>query len=148
MEVILLEKIQNLGVLGDVVRVKDGYARNFLIPAGKAQRATRENRAVFDKKREELEAHQQTILGEAHKRATEMDGLVLKVSEQASVDGRLFGSVTNHDIVTLLNDAGYTVQKSSIQLPHGPIKNIGEHPITISLHPDVNVEVQVIVEAD
>ena len=148
MEVILLEKIQNLGQLGDIVQVKDGYARNFLIPAGKAQRATKANKAVFEERRKELEAQADQILQDAQSKAQSMDGLILKVSEQASVEGRLFGSVTNHDIASLLKSEGHDIQKSLIQLPHGPIKQIGEHPVAISLHPDVSVEIKVSVDSD
>ncbi len=148
MEVILLEKIQNLGHLGDIVQVKDGYARNFLIPAGKAQRATKENKGVFEERRKELEAQADKILQDAQSKAESMGGLVLKVSEQASVEGRLFGSVTNHDIASLLKSLDHDIQKSLVQLPHGPIKQVGEHPVTISLHPDVAVEIKILVESD
>ena len=147
MEIILLEKIQNLGHLGDVVNVKDGYARNFLIPSGKAQRATKENKAVFEERRKELEAQERKVFEEAQLKSEQMRELKVKVSQQASIEGRLFGSVTNHDIAELLKQSGHDIQKSSIQLPHGPIKEIGEHAVTISLHPDVIVEIIVLVEA-
>ena len=147
MEIILLEKIQNLGHLGDVVSVKDGYARNFLIPSGKAQRATKENKAVFEERRQELEAQEKKVLEEAQLKSEQMRELKVKISQQASIEGRLFGSVTNHDIAELLKSSGHEIQKSSIQLPHGPIKEIGEHAVNISLHPDVIVEIIVLVEA-
>ena len=147
MEIILLEKIQNLGHLGDVVNVKDGYARNFLIPSGKAQRATKENKAVFEERRKELEAQERKVFEEAQLKSEQMRELKVKVSQQASIEGRLFGSVTNHDIAELLKQSGHDIPKSSIQLPHGPIKEIGEHAVTISLHPDVIVEIIVLVEA-
>ena len=147
MEIILLEKIQNLGHLGDVVSVKDGYARNFLIPSGKAQRATKENKAVFEERRQELEAQEKKVLEEAQLKSEQMRELKVKISQQASIEGRLFGSVTNHDIAELLKSSGHDIQKSSIQLPHGPIKEIGEHAVNISLHPDVIVEIIVLVEA-
>ncbi len=146
MEIILLEKIQNLGHLGDVVSVKDGYARNFLIPSGKAQRATKENKAVFEERRQELEAQEKKVLEEAQLKSEQMRELKVKISQQASIEGRLFGSVTNHDIAELLKSSGHDIQKSSIQLPHGPIKEIGEHAVNISLHPDVIVEIIVLVE--
>ncbi len=147
MEIILLEKIQNLGHLGDVVSVKDGYARNFLIPSGKAQRATKENKAVFEERRQELETQEKKVLEEAQLKSEQMRELKVKISQQASIEGRLFGSVTNHDIAELLKSSGHEIQKSSIQLPHGPIKEIGEHAVNISLHPDVIVEIIVLVEA-
>tara|TARA_Y100001978_G_C23648915_1_gene412311 strand:- start:528 stop:974 length:447 start_codon:yes stop_codon:yes gene_type:complete len=148
MEIILLEKIQNLGQLGDVVVVKDGYARNFLIPNGKAQRATKANREVFEQRRQELEESEKKMLEQAQEKAKKMTELTVNVSQQASIEGRLFGSVTNHDIADLLQKAGHDVKKSSIQLPHGPIKEVGEHSVAVSLHPDVSVQVSILVEPE
>lgn len=145
MQIILMEKIHNLGQLGDIVKVRDGFARNFLIPQGKARRATPENRAEFEKRRAELEAQQAKALTEAQARAATLEGLMLQISQKAGVDGRLFGSVTNYDISESLKAQGHEVPKSIIRLPHGPLKQIGDHKVVIELHADTEVEITVSV---
>lgn len=145
MQIILMEKIHNLGQLGDIVKVRDGYARNFLIPQGKARRATQENRAEFETRRAELEALQTKALTEAQARAATLEGLMLQISQKAGVDGRLFGSVTNYDISESLKAQGHEVPKSIIRLPHGPLKQIGDHKVVIELHADTEVEITVSV---
>ncbi len=145
MQVILLEKVINLGTLGDVVRVKDGYARNFLIPQGKAKRATTANLADFEKRRAELEKAQAEILAQAQQRAAKIDGLMLQITQKAGVDGKLFGSVTNSDIAEALQKQGHDVQKSTIRMPSGPLKMIGDYPIKVALHADVVVSITVSV---
>ena len=137
MEIILLEQAVNLGRLGDLVTVKEGYARNYLIPQGKAQRATKENLAVFDQKRSELEAQQAQILSDAQAKYEKVNGAVIKIAQKAGVDGRLFGSVTHHDIADGLNAQGFEINKNQIQMPTGALKKIGEFAILISLHADV-----------
>ena len=149
MQIILLEKIVNVGNLGDVVRVRDGYARNFLIPQKKARRATEAALKEFEQRRAELERVQAERLAAAQALAARMQGLVLTVLQKAGVDGRLFGSVTTMDIVTALNQQGFEgVLKSQVRLPDGAIKSIGEFPIQIALHPDVLSEVVVKVEGE
>lgn len=148
MEVILLEKMANLGQLGDVVKVKQGYARNFLIPQGKAKRATEANRKEFEAQRAELERQQAEILATAHTRAEKLSGLTVQVSQKAGVDGRLFGSVTNHDIVEALKTQGIEVNKSEIRLPEGPLKTVGDHPVSVALHSDVVVDITVSVQGE
>ncbi|MDB4040781.1 50S ribosomal protein L9 [Methylophilaceae bacterium] len=143
MEIILLEKIINLGELGEIVNVKDGYGRNFLIPQGKAKRATEINKAEFEVKRIEIEKQQAALLKSAEKRAKAFDGFVLEVKQKSGMDGKLFGSVTNIDITESINNAGQEVVKSEIRMPDGPIKNTGEHLITLNLHQDINVEIKV-----
>ena len=145
MEIILLEKIINLGELGDIVNVKDGYGRNYLIPQGKAKRATDSNKAEFEVKRAELEKQQAALLKAAQKRAKDLDGFVLEVTQKSGIDGKLFGSVTNIDITEALVNGGKEVVKSEIRMPDGPLKNTGEHLITLSLHQEVNVEIKVTV---
>ena len=145
MEVILMDKVINLGQLGDVIKVKDGYARNFLIPRGKAKRATRANIAEFEAKRADLEKTLEAALAAARERAAELDGLLVQVVRQAGVDGKLFGSVTNFDIVDALAAQGFEVEKSTIRMPAGPLKQVGDHPIAINLHPDVTVTITVSV---
>lgn len=145
MEVILMDKVINLGQLGDVIKVKDGYARNFLIPRGKAKRATRANIAEFEAKRADLEKTLEAALAAARERAAKLDGLLVQVVRQAGVDGKLFGSVTNFDIVDALAAQGFEVEKSTIRMPAGPLKQVGDHPIAISLHPDVTVTITVSV---
>ncbi|MGH8734388.1 MAG: 50S ribosomal protein L9, partial [Burkholderiales bacterium] len=134
MEVILLEKIANLGELGQVVKVKDGYARNFLIPHGKARRATEENRKAFEARRAELEQAQAAALAKAQERAGKLDGLTLQITQKAGPDGRLFGSVTNYDIVEALQKQGHEVERANIRMPQGPLKQVGDFPIEIALH--------------
>jgi large subunit ribosomal protein L9 len=145
MQIILLEKVVNLGGLGDVVRVKDGYARNFLIPTGKAKRATEKNLKEFEGRRAELERVQAEQLSAAQAQAARLDGLMIQITRKAGVDGRLFGSVSNHDIVDTLKEQGIEVERSAIRLPTGPLKAIGDHPVAIALHSDVVVNVTVSV---
>ena len=145
MQVILLEKVGNLGNLGDVVRVKDGYGRNFLIPHGKAKRATETNMAEFETKRAELEKQQAVLLTAAQKRVKDLEGYKLEILQKSGVDGKLFGSVSNIDIAEALNKAGLKVVKAEIRMPDGPLKAIGDHPITIVLHHDVTTEIVVTV---
>ncbi|MBX3715991.1 MAG: 50S ribosomal protein L9 [Burkholderiales bacterium] len=137
MQVILMEKVVNLGSLGDVVKVKDGYARNFLIPHGKAKRATAANLKEFEGRRAELEKKAAEILTAAQERATRLEGLVVQVTRKAGVDGRLFGSVTNADISEALEAQGIKVPKAEIRMPQGPLKHVGEFPMTAQLHSDV-----------
>ncbi len=145
MDVILLEKMHNLGGLGDVVKVKAGFARNYLIPQGKARRATPENIAEFEARRGELEKAQAEALSAAQERAAKLEGLMLQITRKAGVDGKLFGSVTNFDIAEGLAAAGHEVPKSSIRMPQGPLKQIGEHELTLALHPDVTAHIKVAV---
>ena len=145
MEVILLEKIANLGELGQVVKVKDGYARNFLIPHGKAKRATEENRKAFEARRADLEKAQATALSKAQERGGKLEGLTLQITQKAGPDGRLFGSVTNYDIVEALNKQGHEVERAQIRMPQGPLKQVGDYPLEIALHTDVTVKINVAV---
>ena len=145
MQVILLEKVVNLGELGSVVKVKDGYARNYLIPQGKAKRATAENLKVFEARRAELEKVQAAALAQAQERATKLEGLKLEITQKAGVDGRLFGSVTNYDIVEALEKLGHEVERSHVRMPEGPLKQVGEYPISIALHTDVIATITVAV---
>lgn len=149
MEIILMEKVVNLGNLGDVVKVKDGYARNFLIPQGKAKRATQANIAVFEQKKAELERIAAEKMAAAQARAEKLAGFVLRIAQKAGVDGRLFGSVGNVDIAEALRAQGFEVDKQEVRLPEGPFKAVGEYPLTLALHSDVLVEitVQVVPEA-
>lgn len=145
MQVILLEKVVNLGNLGEIVKVKDGYARNFLIPQGHARRATEANKAEFEAKRVELEKAAAAKLAEAQAQGEKLAGKNVKVTQKAGVDGRLFGSVTNHDISEELTKMGFPVQKSQVRMPTGPIKTVGESNVSVALHTDVVVEVTVTV---
>jgi large subunit ribosomal protein L9 len=145
MEVILLEKLANLGGLGDVVKVKAGFARNYLIPHGKARRATPENLAEFETRREDLEKAQADALLSAQERATRLEGVMLQITRKAGVDGKLFGSVSNFDIAEALSAAGHEVSKAAIRMPQGPLKQIGEHEITLALHADVVAHIKVSV---
>ena len=145
MQIILLEKIVNLGQLGDVVKVKDGFARNFLIPHGKAKRATPANLAEFEKRRAELEKAQNDALAQAQAIGGKLDGLMVQITQKAGVDGKLFGSVTNSDISDALKKQGYDVAKAAIRMPAGPIKTIGDTTLKIALHADVVVTVTVSV---
>jgi len=148
MQVILLEKIVNVGNLGEVVKVKDGYARNFLIPQGKAKRATEANLKAIEARRAELEAAAGEKLAAAQAAGEKLEGAAIQVTQKAGVDGRLFGSVTNVDIVDALNAKGFSVEKSMIRMPSGPLKHVGDHPVTIVLHADVTAHVTVTVIAD
>ncbi len=148
MQVILLEKMPNLGQLGDVVRVKDGYARNFLIPYGKAKRATEASIAEFQTRRADLEKAAAEKLTAAQAMGALLGNTVVQLSEKAAVDGRLFGSVTTHNVAAALVAQGINIEKSQVRMPNGAIKVAGEHAVTIALHPDVVVEVKVIVAGE
>ena len=145
MQVILLEKVVNVGNLGEVVRVKDGYARNFLIPQKLARRATTNAVAEFEAKRADLEKAAAAKLGESQKQGEKLAGLTVQISQKAGVDGRLFGSVTNADIADALTKQGFPVEKSQVRMPQGPLKIVGDHPVAVALHTDVVVEVVVAV---
>jgi len=145
MQVILMEKVINVGQLGDVVKVKNGYARNYLIPQGKAKRANEANMAEFEARRAELEAADKARLAEAQARGEKMAGLTVQIVQKAGVDGKLFGSVTNADIVAAMVAQGFEVDKSQVRMPEGHLKQIGDYPVNIALHTDVNVEVTVSV---
>ena len=148
MQIILLEKVANLGMLGDIVKVKDGFGRNFLIPQGKAKRATEANKAEFAARRAELEKQQADILTAATARGSKLAGYNLKVAQKAGVDGRLFGSVTNGDIAEGLVAAGFEVVKSEVRMPTGPLKTIGDFPLSVALHHDIVVDITVTVVAE
>ena len=145
MQVILMEKVVNLGALGEVVKVKDGYARNFLIPQGKAKRATESNLKVFETRRAELEKAQAGQLAQAQERGAKLDGLMVQIAQKAGVDGRLFGSVTNYDIVEALQKQGFEVERAQVRMPAGPIKQVGDTSIAVALHSDVVVNITVSV---
>ncbi|MBK9625085.1 MAG: 50S ribosomal protein L9 [Rhodocyclaceae bacterium] len=145
MQIILMEKVVNLGGLGDVVKVKDGYARNFLIPTGKAKRATEANRKVFEEKRAELEKAEAAVLAAAQAQAAKFDGLMLQITRKAGLDGHLFGSVSNFDVADALAAQGITIDRSAIRLPDGPLKAIGDTHIDIALHHDVIAKITVSV---
>ena len=148
MQIILLDKVVNLGALGDIVKVKDGYARNFLLPKGKAKRATANNLAEFEKRRHELEAAQNAALAAAQAKGAKLEGMALTVRQKAGVDGRLFGSVTNIDIVDALIAQGHEVERAMVRLPQGPLKMIGEYDISVALHSDVVVQIKVTVQGE
>lgn len=150
MQVILLEKVANLGNLGDVVKVKDGYARNFLIPTKQARRATEAALKEFEARRAELEKAAAEKLAEAQKLGEAIAGKTVRIAQKAGVDGRLFGSVTNADIAEALTKSGSAIAKAQVRLPNGPLKTIGEFPISVAAHTDVVVEitVQVVAEAE
>jgi large subunit ribosomal protein L9 len=137
MQVILMEKVMHLGALGDVVKVKDGYARNFLIPHGKAKRATAANLKEFEGRRAELEKKAADILAAAQERAAKLEGITVQITRKAGVDGRLFGSVSNADISEALAAQGLTVAKSEIRMPHGALKNVGETQLVAHLYAEV-----------
>ena len=145
MQVILLDKVINLGSLGEIVKVKDGYARNFLIPQGHARRATAANKAAFEAKRVDLEKAAAAKLADMQKQGEKLAGTTVKLSQKAGVDGRLFGSVTNADIAEELAKQGYPVTKSQVRMPTGPIKTVGESAVSVQLHTDVVVEITVAV---
>ncbi len=147
MQVILLEKLANLGQLGDVVKVKDGYGRNFLIPQKKAKRATEANLAEFQAKRVELEKAQAEILVASQARAEKINGITVQIAQKAGVDGRLFGSVTTADISEALKGQGFEVAKSEVRLPNGPLKQVGDSSVDLSLHTDVTATITVSVVA-
>ena len=145
MQVILLEKVVNLGNLGEVVRVKDGYARNFLIPQRKARRATTTAVAEFEAKRAELEKAAAEKLAASQAQGEKLSGLTVQISQKAGVDGRLFGSVTNFDIAEALTKQGFAVEKAQVRMPQGPLKTVGDFPVSVALHTDVVVEITVSV---
>ncbi len=145
MQIILLDKVVNLGTLGDVVKVKDGYARNFLIPTGLARRATAAAKAEFEARRAELEKHAADKLAAAQALGEKLGGHSIKLTQKAGVDGRLFGSVTNHDIADELRKQGFDVHKAQVRMPNGPIKTVGDSTVKVSLHTDVDVEIGVSV---
>ena len=149
MQIILLEKVINLGQLGDVVRVKDGYARNFLIPGGKARRATADAIKEFEGRRAELEKIQAEKLAVSQAEGEKLAGLTVQLTEKAGVDGRLFGSVTSLNVVEALNKQGFpTIEKTMVKFPEGPLKTIGDHKIQVTLHTDVTVDITVSVLAE
>ncbi len=145
MQVILLERVINLGQLGDVVKVKEGYARNFLIPQGKARRATDTAIKEFEARRADLEKAQADRLAAAQAEGAKLNGTTVRITAKAGVDGRLFGSVTNYDISEALTKQGFQVNKAQIRMPQGPLKAVGEHAISVALHTDVVAEVTVTV---
>lgn len=145
MQVILLDKVVNLGNLGEIVKVKDGYARNFLIPTGRARRATEAAKAEFEARRAELEKQAAEKLAAAQAVGEKLNGQTVKLTQKAGVDGRLFGSVTNHDIADELKKMGYEVHKSQVRLSNGPIKTVGDSTVQVSLHTDVDAEITVAV---
>lgn len=145
MQIILLDKVVNLGGLGDVVKVKDGYARNFLIPSGRARRATEAAKAEFEAKRAELEKAAAAKLAESQALGAKLGGTTIKLTQKAGVDGRLFGSVTNADIAEELVKSGYKVAKAQIRMPNGPIKIVSDSTVSVALHTDVVVDITVSV---
>jgi len=148
MQVILMEKVVNLGALGDVVKVKDGFARNYLIPQGKARRATAANLKEFEGRRTELEKKAGEHLASAQERAAKLEGMKVDIVQKAGPDGRLFGSVTTSDIAEALTKAGIETKKAEVRMPAGPLKHIGEFPIVVHLHADVEANVVVHVTAE
>jgi large subunit ribosomal protein L9 len=147
MEIILLQKVDNVGGIGDLVRVKSGYARNYLIPQGKATLATAENKAKFESRRAELEAKAAAELSAAQARAKKLEGLVLTMQMQAGAEGKLFGSVGTVDIAEAIGKHGIEVERSEIRLPDGPLRAVGQHQIDVHLHTDVNAALTVVIEA-
>ncbi len=145
MQVILLEKVVNVGNLGDVVKVKDGYARNFLIPQKMARRATESAVAEFEARRAELEKAAAEKLAAAQAQGEKLNGMTVTIAQKAGVDGRLFGSVTNFDIAEALSKQGFPVEKAAVRLPTGPLKTTGEHPVAVALHTDVVAEITISV---
>jgi large subunit ribosomal protein L9 len=145
MEIILMDKVTNLGNLGDVVKVKDGYARNYLIPQGMAKRANKANIAAFAERKAELEMLAGEKLVAAQARAEKLAGYTVQISQKAGVDGRLFGSVTNIDIAEALTAQGFPVARAEVRLPEGPFKAVGDYPVTLALHSDVTVDITVAV---
>jgi len=148
MQIILLEKVANLGDLGDVVKVKDGYARNFLIPSRRARRATEAALKEFEAKRVELEKVAADKLAAAKSLGEQLAGKTLRIAQKAGVDGRLFGSVTNHDIAEGLEKMGLKIAKGQVRMPTGPLKTVGEHAVSVAAHTDVVVDITVHVVAE
>ncbi len=145
MQIILLDKVVNLGNLGEIVKVKDGYARNFLIPSGRARRATEANKAEFEARRMELEKAAAAKLAEMQAMGEKLGGTTVKLTQKAGVDGRLFGSVTNHDIAAELTKQGFAVAKSQVRMPNGQLKVVGDHSVSVALHTDVAVDITVTI---
>jgi large subunit ribosomal protein L9 len=148
MEVILLQKVDNVGGIGDRVRVKSGYARNYLIPQGKATLATAANIEKFEARRAELEAKASSELAAAQARAKKLEGQTVKIRAQTGTEGKLFGSIGTIDIAEACEKLGVSVERSEVRLPDGPLRVVGEHKIELHLHTDVNVELTVLVESD
>jgi len=148
MQIILMDKVVNLGNLGDVVKVKDGYARNFLIPTGRARRATQANMEAFAAQKAELERVAAEKLTDSQRRAEKLEGTSVTVRQKAGVDGRLFGSITNADIADALKAQGHDVAKAEVRLPEGPLKAIGEYPVVLGLHTDVTANITVVVAGE
>jgi large subunit ribosomal protein L9 len=148
MQIILMDKVVNLGNLGDVVKVKDGYARNFLIPTGRARRATQANMEAFAAQKAELERVAADKLADAQRRAEKLEGASVTIRQKAGVDGRLFGSITNADIADALKAQGHEVAKADVRLPDGPFKAIGEYPVVLGLHHDVVANITVMVAGE
>jgi large subunit ribosomal protein L9 len=148
MQIILLEKVINLGNLGDVVKVKDGYARNFLIPSRLARRATEKAIKEFEVKRAELEKAAAEKLAQAQAVGAKLTGTTVAVTQKAGVDGRLFGSVTNHDIADALKKLGFDVSKAQVRLPNGPLKTVGSHAVTVAVHGDVLSDITIAVAGE
>jgi large subunit ribosomal protein L9 len=148
MQIILLEKIANVGDLGEIVKVKNGFARNFLIPQGKAKRATEANVKLLEGKRAELEAAANAKLVAAQALGERLEGLTIKITQKAGVDGRLFGSVTNIDIVEALKAQGHAVEKAMVRMPTGPLKLVGDYPLVVAPHHDVVANITVSVLGD
>ncbi len=148
MQIILMEKVINLGQLGDVVKVKNGYARNFLIPQGMAKRATDANIAEFEARRADIVAAAQAKLADAQSKGEKLEGLTVQITQKAGVDGRLFGSVTNADIATALVELGFEIDKAQVRMAEGHLKSVGDHPVSVQLHTDVaaNITVSVLGE--
>ncbi|WP_374673562.1 50S ribosomal protein L9 [Ideonella sp.] len=143
MQVILLDKVANLGNLGDIVKVKDGYARNFLIPTKRARRATETAIKEFEARRAELEKIAADKLSAAQAMGEKLAGITVTIAQKAGVDGRLFGSVTNHDVADALGKSGFQIAKAQVRMPHGPLKAVGEFPVSVAAHTDVVVEITV-----
>lgn len=148
MQIILLEKVANLGTLGDVVKVKDGYARNFLIPQGKAKRATEANMAEFEARRADLERAMADRLAEAQALAAKLEGVAVTIARKAGVDGRLFGSVSGADVLEVLVAQGFALERGAVRMPNGPLKQVGDYPLEVALHTDVLANVTVTVAGE
>ncbi|WP_287604366.1 50S ribosomal protein L9 [Thiothrix sp.] len=148
MEIILLKKVENLGTLGNVVNVRPGYARNFLIPQGKAKMATKTNIAEFEARRAELEAEAGEILAAAQTRKAQLDGMVITIQAKAGNEGKLFGSVSNHEIAEAINAAGVTLERREIRMPEGALRHLGEFEVGVHLHSEVDATVKVVIEAE
>lgn len=148
MQIILLEKVANLGTLGDVVKVRDGYARNFLIPQGKAKRATEANMAEFEARRADLERAMADRLAEAQALAAKLEGVAVTIARKAGVDGRLFGSVSGADVLEVLVAQGFPLERGAVRMPNGPLKQVGDYPLEVALHTDVLATVTVTVAGE